>query len=80
MKTDSEIIHLTKNKVREFSKHLDRDVYFHLLWMLNMIEGDFTHINDIRKINRWLGFIHGTLVALTDCTVDELRDMIRDEV
>jgi len=75
MKTDKEIIILTELKVHEFYSRLDDEVRGHLIYMLNEIE----FMYDTRKANRWLGFIHGTLVALTDCTVEELRNMIREE-
>lgn len=72
-KTDREIRDLTKYKVIEFYSQMDDEVRGHMIYMLNEIK----HMGDTRKANRWLGFVHGTLVALTDCTVDELRDMIR---
>jgi hypothetical protein len=73
MKTDKEILRYTGGKVRELAEQLDEEVSDHLYYMLNNIVG----MEDTRKANRWLGFIHGTLVALTDCTIDELRDSIR---
>ena len=79
MKTDEEMIEATREKLLEFAKEMDRDVHLHLVWMLNEIENQsrFNDTLDIRKTNRWIGFVHGTLVALTDCTVDELRGICK---
>jgi len=73
MKTDKEIIELTLNKINEFKDQLDSLVGSHLAFMII----ELLDMEDTRKINRWLGFIHGTLVALTDCTIEELRNMCR---
>jgi len=75
MKTDKLLNTLTYQKVIDFRNQLDEEVFDHLIWMILQIPG----IEDTRKANRWLGFIHGQLVALTDCTVEELRNMIREE-
>ena len=72
-KTDLEIRDLTKHKVIEFYTQLDDEVSEHMIYMLNEIK----YMGDTRKANRWLGFIHGQLVALTDCTIDELMGMCR---
>lgn len=72
MKTDKELNTLTYYKVMEFKDQLGTDEFNHLIEMTLKIPELKT-----RKANRWLGFIHGQLVAYTDCTVQELRDMCR---
>ena len=73
MKTDIEITELTLYKIHEFYDELGSDERSHLFWMIEEI----IEMEDTRKVNRWLGFIHGQLVAYTSCTVEELRNMIR---
>jgi hypothetical protein len=73
-KPDQEITSLTLYKVHEFYNDIDQETRNHLFYMLDEIP----QMTDTRKINRWLGFIHGTLVALTDCTIDELKEVCRD--
>jgi len=77
MKTDEELINITLNKINEFYDQLDDEVNSHLHYMILELEDIDENGDDTRKVNRWLGFIHGQLVALTDCTIDELRDAIR---
>lgn len=73
MKTDEQIARLTLNKLNESEGVLAWEVESHLRYMISEI----IEMKDTRKANRWLGFIHGQLVALTDCTIDELRDICR---
>ena len=72
-KTDEHIYKVTRQVVHKYRHDLkDED---HILWMLTEIRKEF---NDSSKTNRWLGFIHGVLVSHTQCTIDELRDVIRN--
>lgn len=74
-KPDRIINALTYLKVMEFKDQLETDELEHLIDMTTQIPG----MKDTRKINRWLGFIHGQLVAYTSCTVEELKDICREE-
>jgi len=47
----------------------------HLKWMLEEIKTNFEQ--SITKKHRWMGFIHGLLVAYGFTTVDRERDMTR---
>lgn len=77
MKTDLEIAEITLEKMNEYYDQMDEEVNSHLHYMILELEDIAANHDDTRKVNRWLGFIHGTLVALTDCTVEELRNAIR---
>jgi hypothetical protein len=66
---------LTERKIKEYFNELDHETWQHLFYMIDTLED----MENIEKANRWIGFIHGTLVALTDCTVEELKDMCREK-
>jgi len=72
MKTDKEIIQLTYNKIHEFYNQLDQDIRTYLFNIIDIM----TNQTDTREINYWIGFIHATLIALTDCTLEELNKSI----
>lgn len=66
---------LTERKIKEYFSELDREISEHLFYMIDTLED----MEDVEKANRWIGFIHGILVALTDCTIEELRDICREK-
>ncbi|MGD0497571.1 MAG: hypothetical protein ABSC23_03945 [Bryobacteraceae bacterium] len=41
----------------------------HLRWMFDEME----RMEDVPKVNRWLGFIQGVLFASGMCSIDDLR-------
>lgn len=48
----------------------------HLYWMIDSVE----KMDDESKMNRWIGFIHGVLVAFNICTIDELRKVVENSL
>lgn len=49
----------------------------HLIWMCNEIIKNYNKWN-VQKLNRWLGFIQGIMVAIEITTVDKQRDLITE--